>query len=127
MLRHYARPQHMPVLMSRDLVREMEATWPGEFARTRSHRLRLGQELELNFLYHHYLRASRFATRPVGCWLPCPNGSSSSPRRPRTYAPSPHRGLLVHSLLAVACVYLTVRVCMPLPVRVSVCARASCR
>ena len=58
-MRYYARPQHMPVLMSRDLVLELERRWASEFVRTRRHRLRLGDELELNFLYHHYLRAMR--------------------------------------------------------------------
>ena len=58
-MRYYARPQHMPVLMSRDLVLELERRWPSEFASTRRHRLRLGDELELNFFYHHYLRAMR--------------------------------------------------------------------
>ena len=65
LLRYYARPQHMPVLMSRELIFEMEARWPGEFERTRRHTLRLGQEVELNFLYHHYLRAMRFPLVPV--------------------------------------------------------------
>ena len=55
----------MPVLFSRDLVRELESRWPAEFERTRQHRLRLGQEIELNFLYHHYLRASQFAVEPT--------------------------------------------------------------
>jgi hypothetical protein len=58
-MRYYARPQHMPVLMSRDLVLELARRWASEFVRTRRHRLRLGDELELNFLYHHYLRAMR--------------------------------------------------------------------
>ena len=58
-MRYYARPQHMPVLMSRDLVLELERRWPSAFASTRRHRLRLGDELELNFFYHHYLRAMR--------------------------------------------------------------------
>ena len=64
-MRYYARPQHMPVLLSRDLVAEIEARWPTEFERTRRHRLRLGHEIELNFLYHHYLRATQFATEPT--------------------------------------------------------------
>ena len=61
LMRYYARPQHMPVLMSRDLIFELEHRWPAEFERTRRHRLRLGEELELNFFYHHYLRIQQFA------------------------------------------------------------------
>ena len=63
--RYYARPQHMPVLFSRDLVREIETRWPAEFARTRMHALRLGHEIELNFFYHHYLRVAQFAVSPT--------------------------------------------------------------
>ena len=65
-MRYYARPQHMPVLMATDLVAEMEARWPVDFQRTRRHQLRLGDELELNFLYHHYLRVEQFAVIAMG-------------------------------------------------------------
>ncbi len=63
--RMYARPQHMPVLMSRTLVSEMESLWPVAFNRTRRARLRAPDEIELNFLYAHYLRAMRFPTELV--------------------------------------------------------------
>ena len=65
LLRFYARPQHMPVLFSRDLIEELERRWPREFRRTRANRLRLGDEIELNFFSHHYLRVSRFPVVPV--------------------------------------------------------------
>ena len=55
----------MPVLMSRDLLFELEARWPADFQRTRAHRLRLGQELELNFFYNHFLRAEQFPVSPM--------------------------------------------------------------
>ena len=55
----------MPVLFSRPLVEELEARWPDDFARTRRNKLRLGNEIELNFLYHHFLRVARFAVTPV--------------------------------------------------------------
>jgi hypothetical protein len=65
LVRHYSRPQHMPVLFSRSLIEELELRWAREFARTRRNRLRLGDEIELNFLYHHYLRVSRFPVQTV--------------------------------------------------------------
>ena len=64
-MRYYSRPQHMPVLMSRALLYELESRWPAEFERTRQHRLRLGEELELNFFYNHYLRAQQFPVTPM--------------------------------------------------------------
>ena len=64
-MRYYSRPQHMPVLMSRDLIFELERRFPLEFQRTRQHRLRLGDELELNFFYNHYLRAEQFPISTV--------------------------------------------------------------
>ncbi len=60
--RRYAQPVHTPVLFSRDLVAEMESRWAGEFAATRAHRQRSGDDIELNFLYAHYARVTR---RPV--------------------------------------------------------------
>ena len=65
-LRYYARPQHMPVLLSRDLVREIEKRWTAEFEATRANRVRLGQEIELNFFYHHFLRVEGFPVVPMG-------------------------------------------------------------
>lgn len=65
LVRYYARPQHMPVLFSRRLVAQLEALWPNDFARTRRNKLRLGQEIELNFFYHHYLRVTRHAVAVV--------------------------------------------------------------
>ena len=49
-----------------ELVAELEARWPVDFARTRSNRLRRGDEIELNFFYHHYLRAARYPVLPMG-------------------------------------------------------------
>ena len=51
--------------MSRELVEEIEARWPAEFDATRRHRLRLGDEIELNFFYHHYLRVQQFPVVPM--------------------------------------------------------------
>ena len=64
--RIYSSAEHMPVLMSRDLLFEMEARWPIDFERTRRNKLRHGQELELNFLYHHYLRVQHFPLVAAG-------------------------------------------------------------
>ena len=58
--RVYAKPQHMPVLFSRSVVGEMERRWPADFEATLRHRLRAPREIELNFLYSHYLRLQRF-------------------------------------------------------------------
>ena len=58
--RVYAKPQHMPVLMSTEVLAEMEALWPDDFAATRRNRLRASEELEMNFLYHHYVRWQRY-------------------------------------------------------------------
>ena len=65
LLRYYARPQHMPVLFSRGLVEDLEAHYAQDFARTRHNKLRLGDEIELNFFYHHYLRVARFPVTTV--------------------------------------------------------------
>ena len=65
LMRYYARPQHMPVLFSRDLLYTLEARWPSEFERTRRHKLRVGDEIELNFFYHHYLRVLRYPVSPT--------------------------------------------------------------
>ena len=37
--------------------------WPQEFQRTRRSKVRSAEEVELNFLYHHYLRLQRFPVR----------------------------------------------------------------
>lgn len=73
----------MPVLFSRLVISEMEARiqrrsihtpdqyitrgdpisqalWSEAFKRTRRSRVRDSADLELNFLYHHYLRLRRF-------------------------------------------------------------------
>ena len=34
--------------------------WPADFARTRRSRLRQRREIEINFLYNHYLRVARY-------------------------------------------------------------------
>ncbi|KAL1520015.1 hypothetical protein AB1Y20_023495 [Prymnesium parvum] len=60
LVRSYDKPMHVPVLFSRDIIIEMEARWPREFERTRQSRVRSASDLELNFLYHHYLRLLRF-------------------------------------------------------------------
>ena len=52
----------MPVLMSVAVLKEMEALWPEDFAATRRNRLRASEELETNFLYHHYVRLQRYPT-----------------------------------------------------------------
>ena len=41
----------------------LQERWPQEFSRTRRSKVRSGEELELNFLYHHYLRLQRFPVR----------------------------------------------------------------
>jgi len=61
----YAKPEHMPVLFSRAVINEMESRWPSSFTRTRRNRLRQPNDLELNFLYSHYLRVQRFPARPI--------------------------------------------------------------
>ena len=60
--RIYPKPQHMPVLMSVAVLKEMEQLWPEAFAATRRNRLRASEELETNFLYHHYVRLQRYPT-----------------------------------------------------------------
>jgi hypothetical protein len=52
----------MPVLMSTAVLYEMEAMWPEAFGATRRNRLRASEELEMNFLYHHYVRLQRYPT-----------------------------------------------------------------
>ena len=54
----------MPVLFSRRLLYELEARWPSDFETTRRNRLRRGEEIELNFFYHHYLRVMRYPVAP---------------------------------------------------------------
>ena len=58
----YSPPVHMPVLLNVRVLWEMEARWPEVFARTRLHRDREGEEVELNFLYHNYLRLRGYPT-----------------------------------------------------------------
>jgi len=59
---YYAPPVHMPVLFNVRVLWEMEQRWPRVFARTRAHRRRHPKEMELNFLYHHYVRLLRYPT-----------------------------------------------------------------
>ena len=65
LLRYYARPQHMPVLFSRALVYELEERWADAFQRTRANKVRRGEEIELNFFYHHFLRVMRYPVVPM--------------------------------------------------------------
>ena len=48
--------------MSTAVLNEMEQLWPEAFAATRRNRLRATEELETNFLYHHYVRLQRYPT-----------------------------------------------------------------
>ena len=62
-VRHYYPPTHMPALFNVRVLREMEMLWPEAFAHTRAHRRRQGDDIELNFFYHNYLRIRGYPTR----------------------------------------------------------------
>ena len=99
--RVYDKPLHMPVLMSTRVLREMEGRWAREFRNTRRSKLRLGEEIETNFLYHHYLRLQRFpvASTPGGRArsaqpqrspsAPPPNSIASPPKAGSSHTPDP--------------------------------------
>ena len=55
----------MPVLFSRALVYELEERWADAFQRTRANKVRRGEEIELNFFYHHFLRVMRYPVVPM--------------------------------------------------------------
>ena len=55
----------MPVLFSRALVYELEERWADAFQRTRANKVRRGEEVELNFFYHHFLRVMRYPVVPM--------------------------------------------------------------
>ena len=60
--REYAPAVHMPVLFNVRVLWEMEARWPELMSRTRAHRKREMDEIELNFFYQHYLELSGYPT-----------------------------------------------------------------
>ena len=60
--REYAPAVHMPVLFNVRVLWEMEARWPELMSRTRAHRHREVDDIELNFFYQHYLQLSGYPT-----------------------------------------------------------------
>ena len=58
-VRNYMPPTHMPVLFNVNVLKEMEQRWAAIFARTRAHRAREANELELNFFYQNCAPAPR--------------------------------------------------------------------
>jgi hypothetical protein len=50
-----SRTCHVPTLFDVDVLKELEALLPGEFARSSAMKFRTGKELQLHFLYSHYL------------------------------------------------------------------------
>ena len=58
-VRNYFPPTHMPVLFNVNVLKEMEQRWAAIFARTRAHRAREANELELNFFYQNCAPAPR--------------------------------------------------------------------
>ena len=60
--REYAPAVHMPVLFNVRVLWEIESRWPELMSRTRAHRKREMDEIELNFFYQHYLELSGYPT-----------------------------------------------------------------
>ncbi|KOO21948.1 hypothetical protein Ctob_000713 [Chrysochromulina tobinii] len=58
----YAPAVHMPVLFNVRVLWEIESRWPELMSRTRAHRKREMDEIELNFFYQHYLELSGYPT-----------------------------------------------------------------
>ena len=48
-------PAHMPHMIDRDVVAEMHAKWPEQFAETSSHRFRSSNDMQFAFSFFYYL------------------------------------------------------------------------
>jgi hypothetical protein len=48
-------PAHMPHMIDRQAVKEMQREWPEEWERTSAHRTRSSQDMQYSFAYYHYV------------------------------------------------------------------------
>ncbi|KAJ4457447.1 putative N-acetylglucosamine-1-phosphotransferase subunits alpha/beta [Paratrimastix pyriformis] len=52
-------PAHMPHLLDKDILTELQERWPAEFASTSSHRFRHPEDMQYSFSYFYYLMEVR--------------------------------------------------------------------
>ena len=48
-------PAHMPHMIDKHIMAELQARWPGEYDATSSHRFRSGTDMQFSFSYFYYL------------------------------------------------------------------------
>jgi hypothetical protein len=48
-------PAHMPHMLDRHIIEEMQHRWSGEFEATSAHRFRAGDDMQYAFSYFYYL------------------------------------------------------------------------
>lgn len=48
-------PAHMPHMIDKNIVYEMQSIWPAEFAATSSHRFRSSSDIQFAFSYFYYM------------------------------------------------------------------------
>ncbi|KAJ8668162.1 hypothetical protein QAD02_009825 [Eretmocerus hayati] len=58
-LKHRKVPAHMPHLLDRMIISEMQDRFPGEFDKTSSHRVRHSEDMQFAFSYFHFLLSEK--------------------------------------------------------------------
>lgn len=57
-------PSHLPHMIDRDVMEELQTVWPGEWNATSAHRFRSPTDMQYSFAYYHYLFNRRKVQTP---------------------------------------------------------------